>query len=90
MTTLVLKTFILQAISLLLYVIAIGLHFLTYKIKNSKLSIAGMVVLAMAHVIGITALFFVEPTGILLWTLYLLFSSVLWLSLSNRYNYLKF
>lgn len=89
MVVLVLKVFIIQAISLLLYVIAFMLHFLTYKIKNSKLSITGMVILAMAHVIGITALFFVEPTVILPWTLYLLFSSVLWLSLINRYNYLR-
>lgn len=80
---------ILQVASLIIYVIACGFHFSTYKFENEKLSMAGMIFLTLAQLVGISAIFFMKPMTIAIWVFYLLFSGIMWMNMLNRYKYLK-
>lgn len=80
---------ILQVASLAIYIIACGFYFSTFKFENEKLSIIGMILLALAQLTGISAIFFIKPMTIVIWVFYLLFSGMMWMSMLNRYKYLK-
>jgi len=81
---------ILQVTSLVIYMIACGFYFSTYKFKNEKLSIiVGMIFLALGQLVGISAIFFMRSTIIAIWIFYLLFSGIMWMNMLNRYNQLR-
>lgn len=89
METTMFTCLILQVASLAIYIIASGFHFSTFKFENHKLSIIGMIFLALAQLVGISAIFFMKPMTIAIWIFYLLFSGIMWINMLNRYKYLK-
>jgi len=89
METKMITCLILQVASLAIYIIACGFHFSTFKFENKKLSITGMVFLALAQLAGISAIFFMRPMTIAIWIFYLIFSGIMWMNMINRYKYLK-